>query len=145
MSYKGRFKPRNPGKYKGNADNIIYRSLWELKLMRYLDLHTDVLEWASEEFSIPYISPVDKRPHRYFPDFWLRKKSPEGLIETYVIEVKPAKESKMPVLEGKISRNQKRDIITYAVNQAKWKAAEQFCIERQWQFKVFTEKELGIK
>ena len=147
MSYKGRFKPRNPEKYKGNPDSIIYRSLWELKLMRYLDLHSDILEWASEEFHIPYISPVDKRPHRYFPDFWLRKKSPEGKVETFVIEVKPAKESKLPVFtEGKkISRGQKRDIIAYAINQAKWKAAEEFCADRKWQFKVFTEKELGIK
>jgi hypothetical protein len=147
MSYKGRFKPRNPEKYRGNADNIIYRSLWELKLMRYLDLHSDILEWASEEFHIPYISPVDKRPHRYFPDFWLRKKNPEGVVETFVIEVKPAKESKLPVFtEGKkITQGQKRDIIAYAVNQAKWKAAEEFCADRKWQFKVFTEKELGIK
>jgi len=82
MSYKGRFKPRNPNKYKGNPDNIIYRSLWELKLMRYLDHHTDVLEWASEEFYIPYVSPIDKRVHRYFPDFWIKKKNPEGQVET---------------------------------------------------------------
>lgn len=147
MSYKGRFKPRNPDKYRGNPDNIIYRSLWELKLMRYLDLHSDVLEWASEEFHIPYISPVDKRPHRYFPDFWLRKKNPDGVVETFVVEVKPSKDGKLPNLtEGKkLTRNQKRDVITYAVNQAKWKAAEEFCADRKWQFKVFTEKELGIK
>jgi hypothetical protein len=145
MSYKGRFKPRNPNKYKGNPDNIIYRSLWELKLMRYLDHHTDVLEWASEEFYIPYVSPIDKRVHRYFPDFWIKKKNPEGQVETYVVEVKPAGQSKMPIIEGRMTRGQKRDLIAYAVNQAKWKAAEEFCSDRKWSFKVFTEKELGIK
>ena len=29
---KGRYKPINPSKYKGNPTNIIYRSSWELKL-----------------------------------------------------------------------------------------------------------------
>jgi len=113
--------------------------------MRYLDHHTDVLEWASEEFYIPYVSPIDKRVHRYFPDFWIKKKNPEGQVETYVVEVKPAGQSKMPIIEGRMTRGQKRDLIAYAVNQAKWKAAEEFCSDRKWSFKVFTEKELGIK
>jgi hypothetical protein len=33
----------------------------------------------------------------------------------------------------------------YAKNQAKWKAAEDYCADRMWEFKVMTEKELGIK
>lgn len=145
MSYKGRFKARFPEKYRGNPDNIIYRSLWELKFMRFLDSNVNILEWASEEFHIPYISPVDKRPHRYFPDFWLKKKNPDGRVETFVIEIKPAHQSKKPMLEGTINRRQKQDVVTYAVNQAKWAAAEKFCEERDWSFRVFTEKELGIK
>ena len=75
MAYKGRFVPKAPEKYKGDPTRIIYRSLWELKLMKYLDSHNDVLYWASEEFSIPYRSPIDGRMHRYFPDFWVKKKN----------------------------------------------------------------------
>ena len=34
---------------------------------------------------------------------------------------------------------------TYAVNQAKWKAAREFCADRNIEFKIMTEYELGIK
>ena len=54
MAYKGKFHPKNPGKYRGNTSNIIYRSMWELRFMRYLDSHPHVIEWASEEIIIPY-------------------------------------------------------------------------------------------
>ena len=41
MTYKGRFTPQNPKKYNGNSDNIIYRSSWELRVMKYLDENQD--------------------------------------------------------------------------------------------------------
>ena len=87
MSYKGYFKPRNPSKYSGDPTTIIYRSSWELKLMRYLDSHSDVIKWASEEFSIPYVSPIDGKVHKYFPDFLVKKRSPNKTIETIVIAI----------------------------------------------------------
>ena len=34
---------------------------------------------------------------------------------------------------------------TYAVNQAKWKAADEWCKDRKIEFKIITEKELGIR
>lgn len=144
MSYKGVFKLRNPEKYRGDSSNIIYRSLWELKLMRYLDDHPDVLEWASEEFFIPYIHPVDKKPHRYFPDFWVRKKTKLG-TEVLVIEVKPLIQTKKPVQGNKKKKTFIAETLTFAVNEAKWKAAEEFCKEHGWNFIKLTEKELGIK
>ena len=73
--YKGIFKPYNPAKYRGNPTNIVYRSSWELKLMIHLDKHPDVIWWSSEEVTIPYISPIDGRPHRYFPDFIVHLKN----------------------------------------------------------------------
>lgn len=139
--YQGNYKPRNPKKYAGNPQNIIYRSSYELRLFQYLDDHPDVTEWASEELAIPYISPVDKRPHRYFVDVLFKNR--KGDIT--MVEIKPAIETKPPVLaEGKRSsdRRYKKQIITYAVNQAKWKAARAFCAERGWQFVIMTEKEL---
>ena len=60
MAYQGKFRPRNPSKYAGDPTNIIYRSHWELKLMSYLDKHTHVMKWSSEEVVIPYKSPIDE-------------------------------------------------------------------------------------
>ena len=144
MAYKGKFKPKNPEKYKGDPTNIIYRSLWEMRFMRYLDQHQDILNWASEEVIIPYISPVDKRVHRYFPDFWVKMRSFDGAINTMIIEIKPSKETKIPKKPEKLTRRFINEARTYSVNTAKWKAAEQFCKDRNWQFKVLTEKELGL-
>ena len=85
MAYSGKFIPKNPDKYRGDPSNIIYRSLWEFKLMKYLDDHNEIVRWSSEEFCIPYRSPIDRKMHRYFPDFWVEKHNGEQLV----IEVKP--------------------------------------------------------
>lgn len=145
MAYKGKFRPKYPEKYKGDPTNIIYRSLWELKLMRYFDQHTGVLQWSSEEIIIPYRSPVDNRIHRYFPDFYVKMRTSEGQINTMLIEVKPAAQSKPPGKKDKLTRKYLTEVMTWGVNQAKWKAATEFCSDRNWQFKVMTEKEIGIK
>jgi len=140
-SYKGKFKPTNPQKYKGNPCNIVYRSSWELKLMKYLDTHEDIIEWASEEFCIPYISPIDNRPHSYFPDFWVKKRDKT----TLVIEIKPAAQTVEPAKKKTINRAYINEVMTWGVNQAKWKAAKEFCEDRKWKFLILTEKELNIK
>lgn len=146
MSYKGFFKPKNPSKYKGNPMNIIYRSSWELKLMNYLDKHPDIISWQSEEFFIPYISPIDNKIHRYFPDFKVVKKVDMVKTETIVIEVKPKSQSVPPTLKkSKPDKKYIREAMTYGINEAKWKAAKEFCDDRKWKFIVMTENELGIK
>ena len=89
MAYKGKFRPSVPKKYKGDYTNIIYRSLWELKFMKYCDSNKNILEWGSEEFFIPYLSPIDNRAHRYFPDFYIKVRESNGQIKKYVIEIKP--------------------------------------------------------
>jgi hypothetical protein len=144
MAYKGYFRPKQPQKYRGNPSNIIYRSRWELKLMMHLDEHPDVVEWSSEEFFIPYRSPVDGKLHRYFPDFYVKKINKQGLIETAIIEVKPLAQTMEPKKQPKPSRKYITEVMTYGVNQAKWKAAREFCADRKWSFHIFTEKELGI-
>lgn len=144
MAYKGKFKPKNSLKYKGDATNIVYRSLWEMRFMRYLDQHDSVVEWSSEEIIIPYISPIDKRVHRYFPDFWVKMKTVEGAINTVIIEIKPSSQTKVPQKPEKMTRRFINEARTYSVNQAKWKAAKEFCEDRKWEFKVLTEKELGL-
>jgi len=145
-TYKGYFKPRNPAKYKGNPSNIIYRSRWESLLMSKLDEHPDVISWGSEEVVIPYRSPIDGRVHRYFVDFIVTTINKQGIKETTLIEVKPASQTRPPVLtEGKKNKRYIQEVMTWGVNEAKWKAATEYCKDRGWKFQIFTEKELGLK
>jgi hypothetical protein len=143
--YKGRFSPKNPQKYIGDPTNIIYRSLWELKVMRYLDDNSNVLEWRSEEIAIPYVSPVDNRYHRYFPDFIIKVKTPDGKTQTMMIEVKPKNQTKEPTKKKKITKQYINEVTTWGVNQSKWKAAEEYCLDRGWKFKILTEDEIFNK
>lgn len=143
MSYKGIFRPTNPSKYKGDPNNVIYRSSWELKLMIYLDRHPEVVQWSSEEIVIPYRSPIDGRLHRYFPDFYV-KKQVNGKVETLLIEVKPKVQTKPPAVQKKRTKKYINEVMTWGVNEAKWKAAKNFCEDRDWKFVLMTEKELGL-
>ena len=96
MAYKGKFKPKNRDKYKGNPTNIIYRSLWERRFMVYCDSNNSVVKWSSEEIVIPYRSPFDRKIHKYYPDFWVKIKKHDGTIETSIIEVKPKSQTVPP-------------------------------------------------
>lgn len=151
MSYKGRYRPTHPKKYKGDPTNIIYRSLWELKLMRYLDQHPNVIQWSSEEFCVPYKSPIDGKIHRYFPDFWVKQVNAEGITEVRVIEVKPKSQTRPPNVSkkntptGRISRRYLNEVKTWGINEAKWKACKEFCDDRGWIFQIMHEDHLGIK
>ena len=144
-SLKSKYKPNNPKKYKGDYNNIICRSSWERKFCSWCDMNESVLEWGSEEIRIPYRSPVDSKVHRYFPDFIMKVKESTGEIKTYVIEVKPRKQTKEPRIPKKKTKSWLYEMKTYTVNQAKWKAAKEFCADRKIEFKIITEKELGIR
>lgn len=151
MAYSGRFKPKTPSKYMGDPTNIIYRSLWELKLMMYLDKHQKVLRWGSEEVIIPYRSPIDGRVHRYFPDFFVEQINRTGKKESILIEVKPKYQTIPPDLSkkntttGRISRKYLNEVKTWGVNSAKWAAAEEYCKDRGWKWQIMHEDHLGIK
>ena len=145
MSYKGRYSPSYPRKYKGNPSNIIYRSLWERKFMVYCDLNENILEWGSEEIVIPYRSPIDNRVHRYFPDFYVKLKETTGKTKKYIIEVKPKKQTKPPSKPKRQTKGYLREVYEYARNQAKWEAADDCCKDRLYEFKIMTEDELGVK
>ena len=145
MSYKGRYRPSNPKKYKGDSSNIISRSLWERKFMVYCDNQTKILEWGSEEIVLPYRSPIDNKVHRYYPDFYIKVRESNGKIKRYIIEIKPKKQTVEPKMKKRKTKGYIYEVYEYAKNQAKWKAAEEFCKDRMWEFKVLTEDELGIK
>ena len=143
---KSRYKPEYPRKYKGDPNNIICRSSWERKFCRWCDLNENILEWGSEEFCIPYRSPVDRRVHRYFPDFIIKVREQTGDVKRYVIEVKPKKQTRPPIqTTKKRTKTYINEVKTYAVNEAKWKAADEWCKDRLLEFKIITEDQLGIK
>ena len=144
MAYRGKYYPSFPRKYKGDPTNIIYRSLWERKFMVYCDKNAKILEWGSEEIALPYISHHDSRVHRYFPDFYIKVQENTGKIKRYLIEVKPLKQTTKPKKPKRQTKGYIREAFEYARNQAKWKAAREYCADRMWEFKVITEKELDI-
>jgi hypothetical protein len=113
--------------------------------MRYFDQNPNVLKWSSEEVIVPYKSPIDGRYHRYFPDFLIRVKNKQGVLETIMIEVKPYKETKEPKPQTRLSKKYLYEVKTWGINKSKWEAAIEFCKDRKWKFMIITEKELGIK
>jgi len=144
MSYKGKYIPTNPKKYKGNPSQVIYRSLWERKVMVYCDRNDKVLEWGSEEVIIPYRSPWDGKMHRYFPDFYMMVKQKSGNVKKFLIEVKPKSQCKSPVKNPKRkTRNWYKQVKAWGINQAKWKSAEEYCKDKGMEFKILTEDHLN--
>lgn len=143
--HQGTFKPRFPEKYVGDVTNIVYRSSWEVKAMGWLDSNSSILKWGSEELIIPYVSPMDNRLHRYFPDFVMQYKTSTGEIKNAILEVKPHAQCEMPKQPKRQNKRYLNEVTTYAVNQAKWEAARQWCEKKGWKFVVLTEYELGIK
>lgn len=144
MTHKGKFYPKNLHKYLGNPNNIIYRSSWEKKFMIYCDTNPSILAWVSEEIVIPYVSPVDEKIHRYYPDFLVKVKQKDGTTKNILIEVKPANQCAPPKPPKRKSKRYLSEVKTWAVNQAKWKAAVDWCQSRKIEFKLITEKELLV-
>ena len=143
MAYRGRYIPTYPKKYRGDPSNIIYRSLWEMKFMVYCDRNEKILEWGSEELIVPYRSPLDGKLHRYFPDFYVKVKTPTG-YKKWVIEVKPKAQCKPPKQPKRKTKKYLNEVRTWVVNEAKWKNAVEFCKDRNMEFIILTEHELGI-
>ena len=144
MAYKGVYKPVNPRKYRGNPTNIVYRSLWERKYMIYCDHTPSIIEWGSETVIIPYRSPIDKRFHRYYPDFYIKVLNKNGTFDKYIIEIKPKKQTKPPHGKDKRTKAYRNAVLTFAKNSAKWNAAENYCDDRQKKFLILTEDHLAV-
>jgi hypothetical protein len=144
-TYKGKYRVNNVEKYRGDITNIVYRSLWELRFMKWCDSSKSVIEWGSETVIIPYVSPVDKRIHRYFVDFYIKVKTSSNLIEKYLVEIKPERFTKPPEIPERKTKRFINEVFQYGVNDAKWKAAFEFCKDRNMKFIILTEKDLGIK
>ncbi len=141
MAYSGRFFPQNPKKYTGDVNNIFYRSLWERTVFVKLDTWDNVLEWCSEEQRIYYRSPIDSKIHCYFPDVFVKLKTPTG-IKSAILEVKPKKQTILPKKPKRVTKRYINECMEYERNQAKWEAAREFCKKKGWEFLVLTEDEI---
>lgn len=135
MAYKTKYIPQNPEKYIGDVSNIVCRSLWERNICKFCDINESIIKWSSEEIVIPYLSPIDKKQHNYYPDFLIQFKNHEGL-KTWMVEVKPKKQT---ILKENASKQEK---MIWIINNAKWEAAKRFCDKNKMEFKVITEKEI---
>ena len=144
MAYKGKYTPKHPKKYKGDPNRIVYRSLWERKFMVYCDTSDAILEWGSEEIIIPYLSPIDGRIHRYFPDFYIKIKQADGSYKKMVIEVKPKKQCKPPKEPTRKTKKWYKEQKAWGINSAKWKYANEWCSNNNMEFKILNEDHLGI-
>lgn len=141
--YQGIFEPTHPEKYKGKSV-IYFRSSWELKFMRFMDLNSSILEWSSESLSITYLNPITGRPSRYYPDFLIKYIDKTGEYHFELIEIKPFRETKIPSNHGnKKKTTLLREAKTWKINEAKWEAARKFCDSRGIDFRIITENELN--
>lgn len=142
MAYSGKYIVKHRSKYKGDADKVIYRSMWERHCFYWCDMNANIRGWSSEEVVIPYRWDVDKRMHRYFMDLKITYK--DG--RTILVEIKPEKETAPPKRPDK-SKRYINEAMTYVKNMNKWEAAEQYAKDRGWKFQIWTEKtltEMGI-
>lgn len=139
---QGLYKPKHPEKYNGDVTKIRFMSSWELNFHRFLDNNPNILEWSSEGIKIPYLKPTTGRVHVYLPDYWIKYVTTQGELVEEIIEVKPDKETRAPRNVGKNKKTQLYEQITWAINDAKWKAAELFCKKKGIKFRIITEKHL---
>lgn len=138
-TYKtGRYTPRHPEKYVGDPANIIFRSSWELELNKFFDYNPNIKRWSSEQIAIPYIKPTTGRVHRYFPDYWVEYVDRDNNTIQEIIEVKPMNQVSL-ANKKRLSEYEK---VTYAINVAKWKSAQQFCEKQGIKFTILTEEQL---
>lgn len=145
-NYKqGFFKPQNPKKYMGDPINIVYRSGWEKRVMEWADTQPGVVRWSSEEIVIPYKSPVDNKYHRYFVDFYVETVGRDGQTRKLLLEVKPKAQTLEPKKQSRKTKRYITEVVTYGVNQAKWKAADEYCKDKGWEFMLITEEQLFNK
>ena len=110
--------------------------------MVHLDENSGVIEWSSEEIIIPYLSPVDNKWHRYFPDFFARIKNKDGKLEGVLLEVKPHSQTAPPKVAKRVTKRVIQEVMAYGINEAKWNAASEYCKDKGWIFRVITEKDI---
>ncbi len=143
----GIFFPKNKDKWVNTrmGVSITYRSGWERQFMVWADNNPSILEVGSETIIVPYFHPIKKRWVRYFPDFYMKVKEKDGVLITYLIEIKPSKETKLSSTSRKRAKTILYERALYLQNLSKWCAAKKYCETKGWVFRLITEAELGLK
>ena len=128
--------------YKNGKVN--FKSRLELKSIKYADYNKHIVKWSLEPFHVKYLKPTDGKFHRYFIDLFLEFSSGDK----FMVEIKSYNETIPPKKPKKITNKStmyyQQALQTFAVNQAKWKAAEKFAEENNMRFIILTEKELNL-
>jgi len=145
MYHKRKYVPINPEKYAGDPTDIVMRSSWETKFAVWCDTNPAVLQWASETTIVPYKCPTDNRWHRYFVDFKIKVRDKNSNVKTYLVEIKPDVQTRPPDPQKRKSKRYLTEVMTWGKNDAKWKAAREYCADRGLEFVILTEYHLGIK
>ena len=143
MTYKGRYTVKNPQKYEGDPTKVVFRSLWERQVFKFMDTNPDVIKWQSEETVIPYRCKTDNKIHRYFMDVKMVTKD-----KTYLIEIKPKCQTQPPKKPKRKTKKYINEVMTYIKNTSKWETANAYCLDRGWEFQIWNEdtlRSLGIK
>lgn len=139
---KGKFIPKNPQKYLGDVNNIIFRSSWENFCFGLLDMHDSVIGWISEGISIPYRNPLNGgKISMYVPDLLIIYLDKNGKKHVDLLEIKPAKETPMYVKKPG-ERLSKQTQLAQVINAAKFQAAQAYCKKNGITFRVATEDQL---
>jgi len=138
---------KHPEKYIAENKVVTARSGWEISfIFDFLDKHSSVLSWTSEDIIIPYCCPVrNNSVHRYFPDFMMEVKEATGTIKDYLVEIKPFIETNPPTKPKRMNKSYIDRVNTYIKNCAKWDAARTYCNNLRKQgknieFVIMTEK-----
>ena len=132
---QGLYKVMNPRKYVGKKPPR-YRSSWEWHFMKFCDDNDHILQWASEEITIPYRHPLTGKMTVYIPDFLITYQGANGKTVAELIEIKPRKQS---IIEGKQSS---KDRAIVAINYAKWDMATKWARSNGMSFRVITEDDI---
>lgn len=134
-----KFIPKNPSKYVGDVKQIVARSNLEFRYFSFCDNNPQIKKWNSEGVVIPYISPLDNKPHRYYVDLYVENSNGKK----FLVEIKPKSQTTKPRNSAK--KKQKtliNEVATFAVNDAKWKYAEAFAKKNGMEFIIVTEKDI---
>ena len=152
-NYRGWYKLLNPqkfipqidkfmGSFNESENSVEYKSGLELKAMKYCDFNKHIIKWSCEPFNVPYLKPTTGKMHRYFIDLFIEFSTGDK----FIVEIKSSGETKPPRKPSKKTdkaiMNYQKGLQTYAINQAKWKAAEEFAKKNNMRFIILTEKEL---
>lgn len=146
----------------GEVKEIEVRSSWELIVANYLDMNENVLEWGSEIIKIDYYSNLDNKKHQYTTDFVFTSRNKDGIIEKWLVEVKPQNQvpklnengqiefpklfnDKKKKVSAKKMENWKEICEVLVKNHEKWQSARAWAKKNGYTFKIITEEELGLK